>query len=125
MPRLFVRECDVAEEPDLCGGALDLINSAVSDSRLISLATIFIDQNHSSRAHYHKMMEEIYYFIEGRGHVIIDDQQFHVEPGSAVFIPVGAVHQVINRGSSRLKFISADSPSYNPDDIHFPTQRTE
>jgi mannose-6-phosphate isomerase-like protein (cupin superfamily) len=118
--RLFIHERDLTEQPDICGGALDLINSEVSKATRLSLATIFIEPGRSSQLHYHKMMEEIYYFIEGAGIVTVGSETFEVSPGAAVFIPIGELHQVKNHSDQRLKFISADSPSFDVTDIYFP-----
>ena len=103
---------------DFCGTALDLINSEVSQAKKVSIATIYVDAGKSSPMHYHKVMEEIYYFVEGTGTVTVGSQTFQVRPGSAVFIPVGERHQVTNNSDKPLKLISADSPPFNPDDIY-------
>jgi mannose-6-phosphate isomerase-like protein (cupin superfamily) len=117
--RLCIHEKDSPAQQDICGTAIDLINSQVSPVKALSLATIFIDGGKSSQPHYHKVMEEIYYFIAGHGEVIVGDETFAIEPGTAVFIPVGNTHQVINRSDERLKFVTADSPSFNPADIYY------
>jgi len=118
--RIFGHERHLPEEPDICGSAIDLINSARSGTKAISIATIFIDAGKSSQPHYHKFMEEIYYFLEGTGRVIVGSETFDVDPGAAVFIPIGVLHQVINSSNARLKFVSADSPSFDPADIYYP-----
>lgn len=119
LSRLFADEATLPREPDVCGAAIDLINKDVSPTKSISLATIFIEAGKASRPHYHKVMEEIYYFIEGEGEVIIGSEVFAVKPGVAVAIPVGALHQVVNRFHQPLKFLSADSPSFDPTDLYF------
>lgn len=114
-----IRESDGKETPDICGSAIDLINPDIAGSKKISLATIYIDVGKSSRAHYHKVTEEIYYFLEGHGRVIVEDQIFNVEPGSAVYIPLDKLHQVVNDSTIRLKFLSADAPPFEPADIYY------
>lgn len=118
--RIFVHEDDVPPFPDLCGEAIDLINSEVSSAKKVSLATIYVEPGKSSPLHYHKVMEEIYYFVEGSGLVTVGSQTFEVRPGAAVFIPVGEPHQVINNSERRLKLVSADSPPFDPHDIYYP-----
>lgn len=118
--RIFVHEDDVAPAEDLCGAARDLINSELSSSEKVSLATIYIDPGKASPVHYHKIMEEIYYFLEGIGIVTVGSKTFDVRAGSAVFIPVGEVHQVANNSRETLKLISADSPPFDPKDIYYP-----
>lgn len=117
--RLLADEATLPQEPDVCGAAIDLINKDVSPTKTLSIATIFIEPGKASRPHYHRVMEEIYYFIEGEGEVVIDEEVLAVKPGVAVAIPVGAMHQVINSSAHRLKFLSADSPSFEPQDLYF------
>ncbi|KAH8692184.1 RmlC-like cupin domain-containing protein [Talaromyces proteolyticus] len=47
---------------------------------------------------------EIYYIIEGSGHVLIDGETYRVSKGSTVFIPSDAEHGVINSGQQPLKW---------------------
>ncbi len=105
--------------PDVCGSSVDLVNPAIAGSKAISLATIYIEVGNQSKPHYHKVTEEIYYFLEGFGRVIIDNEVFNVSKGSAVYIPLLKVHQVINDCSTRLKFLSADTPPFDTSDIYF------
>jgi mannose-6-phosphate isomerase-like protein (cupin superfamily) len=118
--RIFVHEDDVEPVKDICGMAVDLINSEVSSARKVSVATIYVEPGKSSPLHYHKIMEEIYYFVEGTGTVRVGSQTFEVRAGAAVFIPVGEVHQVSNDSTKRLKLISADSPPFDLSDIYYP-----
>jgi len=118
-PRLHVREIDGHETTDICGKAIDLINPDLAASEKISLATIYIDPGKSSKPHYHKTTEEIYYFVEGHGRVIVEEQVFNVAPGSAVYIPLLKLHQIINDSSVRLKLLSADAPPFDPVDVHY------
>jgi mannose-6-phosphate isomerase-like protein (cupin superfamily) len=120
--RIFIHEADVEEQPDICGAALDLINRDVSSSQHISVATIYVDAGKSSLPHFHKVMEEVYYFLVGTGEVMIGDERFEVSPGSAAFMPVGVVHHVTNHSVDRMKFLVADSPSYDPTDIFYPSE---
>ena len=52
---------------------------------------------------YHKHpKEEIYFFFKGEGFVRIDGEEFPVQPGDVVRIPVDAMHTVINRRDQEL-----------------------
>lgn len=117
--RLFADEAALPQQADICGAAVDLINSETSPVTGLSVATILIDAGKSSQSHYHRVMEEIYYFVSGRGRVTVGDESFDVWPGVAVSIPVGKFHQVTNTSAEQLKFISADSPSFDASDIYF------
>jgi oxalate decarboxylase/phosphoglucose isomerase-like protein (cupin superfamily) len=61
----------------------------------------------STRGHRHAGQEEVYFFIQGYGKMIVgeeDSEPFAVQPGSIVLIPDGAFHRVINDGDSNLVF---------------------
>lgn len=118
-PRLHVRETDGQETPDICGTAIDLINRNIASAEKVSLAIVFINPGKSSTPHYHKVTEEIYYFLEGHGRVIVGEQVFNVGPGSTVFIPLQKLHQVINDSKIRLKLLSADAPPYDRSDVYY------
>jgi mannose-6-phosphate isomerase-like protein (cupin superfamily) len=117
--QLHIRESDGIASPDICGASIDLINSGLAGASNISLATIFIDPGKSSKPHYHKITEEIYYFLDGVGRVVIEDQVYNVGPGSAVYLPLHKLHQVLNDSPICLRFLSADSPPFDPTDIYF------
>lgn len=50
----------------------------------------------STSGHIHKGQEEVYFFISGKGEMVVDKECFPVEKGDIVLIPDGAFHQVIN-----------------------------
>src|SRR5688572_14558459 len=108
--RLVIHESEVSGSAELCGVALDLIHPETTGVRNVSVATIIIEPSRSSRAHFHRVMEEVYYFVDGVGEVILNNEVHTVRPGSAVYIPVGLMHQVKNTGTKQLRFLSIDSP---------------
>jgi mannose-6-phosphate isomerase-like protein (cupin superfamily) len=117
--RLVIHESEVSGSTELCGVALDLIHPETTGVRNVSVATIIIEPALGSRAHFHRKMEEIYYFIEGRGEVTLGNEVHAVRPGSAVYIPVGLMHQVKNTATEPLRFLSIDSPVFDPTDIFY------
>ena len=55
---------------------------------------------------------EVYYLLAGEGVVRIDDEEYPVNAGSAVFIPGNAVHGIRNAGRAVLRLLyvfAADS----------------
>lgn len=60
-----------------------------------------------TRGHRHAGQEEVYFFVAGRGEMIVgeeNDQSFPVAAGDVILIPDGAFHRVINTGNSDLIF---------------------
>lgn len=54
--------------------------------------------------------ESAHVTIEGEGIEIVEGESTETSAGSFVFIPRGAVHQVINRGERPLKLITISTP---------------
>ena len=122
MKKLVFNESEIVGEADICGKAIDLINRESSDCESMSIATILINPGDSSQRHFHKVMEEIYYFVEGEGLVELGGEICHVGPGIAVFIPRNLLHHIENTGSTTLKLISVDSPPFDTQDIYLEGQ---
>jgi mannose-6-phosphate isomerase-like protein (cupin superfamily) len=54
--------------------------------------------------------EEVYFVLEGRGQVVVDETTFEMEPLSAVYIPSGEPHHLINTGEEVLRFVFTYAP---------------
>jgi len=63
------------------------------------LSSTELNPGKSTSGHTHKGQEEIYFFINGTGEMIVGDERFPVEEGDVVLIPDGAFHRVINTQS--------------------------
>jgi len=68
------------------------------------LSSTKLYRGQSTRGHSHAEQEEVYFFVQGSGVMIVDDERFRVGPGSIVLIPDGAFHRVINDGEMHLVF---------------------
>ena len=45
---------------------------------------------------HHPDSEEVYFIIRGKGQFVLDDQQFGVEEGTAIYVAPGVGHRAIN-----------------------------
>jgi len=54
--------------------------------------------------HCHPQATEIYYCLEGGGHMIVDGQRIEIEPGKFILHPPGEVHEYINGDQRTLLF---------------------
>lgn len=68
------------------------------------LSSTKLYRGQSTRGHSHAGQEEVYFFVQGTGVMIVDEEKFRVNPGSIVVIPDGAFHRVINDGEMNLVF---------------------
>ena len=74
---------------------------------------------HTSRAVRHSTVEEVWYFLEGRGEVWrrLEEQEqvTAVEPGISVNIPLGTHFQFRNTGEASLRFLIVTMPPWPGD----------
>lgn len=77
------------------------------DLRNLVLSSTKLYRNQQTRGHRHPGQEEVYFFIQGTGKMIVggeNDAPFHVNAGDVVLIPDGAFHKVINDGEMHMIF---------------------
>jgi mannose-6-phosphate isomerase-like protein (cupin superfamily) len=81
-----------------------------------SLAEARLAPGQSTMPHYHPVVEEIYYILQGVGRMQIGDEVAEVGAGDAIAIPPGAIHTIENVGSETLLFLCCCAPGYEPTD---------
>ena len=66
----------------------------------------------------HKDNDQFFRFEKGQGKCIIDGNEYEVADGSAIVVPAGAEHNVINVSQSEdLKLYTIYSPAHHQDQI--------
>ncbi len=66
----------------------------------------------------HYENDQFFRFEKGQGKVIIDGNEYEVSDGSAVVVPTGAEHNVINTSATEdLKLYTIYSPAHHKDGI--------
>lgn len=64
----------------------------------------------------HDNLDQFFRFEEGLGKVVIEGKEYDIKDGSAVVVPVGTKHNVINASSDKpLKFYTIYSPPNHQD----------
>ena len=81
-----------------------------------TLAEARVSPGASTAPHHHVQTEEIYYILEGRGWMQIEEERREVAAGDAIAIPPGAKHQITNTGEATLKFLCCCAPGYEHED---------
>lgn len=69
-----------------------------------------IEPGQSNPLHKHSQSDEICYFVQGTGDVIIGDEIGAVKSGDCVHIPKDVGHEIINTGTERMIVVLAQSP---------------
>lgn len=93
---------------------LDRTNAPVQNQ---SLAEARVPTGTATQRHYHKLAEEFYFILEGRGTMELDGATREVGPGDCVLIPPGAWHTIT--ASEDLCFLCCCAPPYAHDDTYF------
>lgn len=65
----------------------------------------------------HDENDQFFRFEQGQGQCVIDGHEYPVSDGSAIIIPRGARHNVINTGNSSLKMYTLYAPPHHKDGI--------
>ena len=70
---------------------------------MVNFARVLVGKVHPS--HTHKTMEEIFYFLEGSGQVVLNGKVEEVKAGDRIIVPAGISHEIRNTGKIELKFL--------------------
>lgn len=71
----------------------------------------------------HPDNDQFFRFEKGSGKAVIDGNEYDVEDGSAVVVPAGARHNIINSSKTEdLKLYTIYSPAHHKDGIVRPTK---
>lgn len=81
------------------------------ENTVASMHLVEIKQD--SELHYHKEMTELYYVLEGEGHIELDGTTHPLTPGTAILIKPGCRHRAVG---NTLKILNVPVPKFNPDD---------
>ena len=82
-----------------------------------SLAEASLATGQATQRHYHRASEEIYFVLEGRGAIELDDDERGLGAGEAVLIPPGTWHRIT--ALEPLRFLCCCAPPYAHDDTFF------
>jgi mannose-6-phosphate isomerase-like protein (cupin superfamily) len=93
-----------------------LASPITSDSQHLTTSIVEIKPGGKQRVHSHTP-EQIYYILEGRGHMTVSDETARVEPGDCIFIPSGASHGLMNDGDVVLRYFSAAAPAFGREQL--------
>jgi len=94
----------------------ELLHPEKADLRIrYSLAHAKVPAGQTTKTHRLKM-SEVYYIIEGRGLMHIDDESCEVGPHCAIYIPPESRQCIENTGNSDLKFLCIADPAWRKQD---------
>ncbi len=87
-------------------------------SKHCQLVLMSLEPNQDIGEETHFDNDQFFRFEQGHGLCIIDSNEYPVEDGSAIIVPAGAKHNVINTSSTEdLKMYTIYSPPHHKDGI--------
>ena len=69
------------------------------------LSSTLLHAGKQTTGHKHDGQEEVYFFVTGKGEMLIDEERFVVESGDIVLIEDGEFHRVYNTSPEDLYFV--------------------
>ncbi len=93
---------------------LDRTNAPVQNQ---SLAEASLPVGGITERHYHKVSEEFYFILTGRGECELDGERRELVPGDCILIPPGSWHEI--RAIEDLTFLCCCAPPYDHADTYF------
>lgn len=81
-----------------------------------SIVHAVLKAGESSLVHKLKTSVEVYYILEGKGVMHIDDEAEEVWPGQAIYIPANSRQYIENIGNDELKFLAIVYPTWKEED---------
>lgn len=87
-------------------------------SRHCQLVLMSLKPNEEIGMEVHTENDQFFRFEKGQGKCIIDGNEYNVSDGSAIIVPSGAMHNIINTsGNEDLKLYTIYSPAHHKDGI--------
>ncbi len=80
-----------------------------------SLAHAIVKPGDTTRLH-RMASSEVYYILEGKGIMNIDNEQKLVSPGQTIYIPPKSIQSITNSGQVDLVFLAIVDPAWREED---------
>jgi len=90
----------------------ELMHPAKHGNRNLSIAEAVIEQGRATKAHVHRVTEEIYHVVRGTGTMTLGLDRFAISPGDTICILPNTIHSVRNTGQEPLVILCCCAPPY-------------
>ena len=82
-----------------------------------TFAHVAFNPGQDFKAHYHNVMEENFFILEGEIDIVVDGVVNHLKAGELIHIEPGEIHYCINNYDKPMKMVSTLAPYTNPDKV--------
>jgi mannose-6-phosphate isomerase-like protein (cupin superfamily) len=78
----------------------------ITSDTVVASAMVSLESGKKMYPHWHIEGEEVFYILNGRGKVFLDELERTVAPGSLIFVPLKTMHAVFNESEEVMKFVA-------------------
>lgn len=86
----------------------------------MNFALVRFEPGQDFTAHYHNIMEENFYILEGKVDIVVDGKVNTLTAGQFIHIEPGEIHYVINNYDQPIKMVSTLAPYQAVDKVEVP-----
>lgn len=83
----------------------------------MNFALVQFQAGQNFKAHYHNIMEENFYIIDGEIDIVVDGKVNHLTKGQFIHIEPGEIHFCINNSNAPIKMVSTLAPYQKLDKV--------
>lgn len=91
-----------------------LVSELTGNSKNLAITLVEMEPGGIQHVHSHDP-EQMYYILEGSGVMTVDAEEEPVQAGDCIFFSSFAKHGLKNTGETVLRYLSAASPSFTPE----------
>lgn len=84
----------------------------------MNFALVRFNPGEDFQAHYHNIMEENFFILEGKIDIVVDGVKHTLGPGELIHIEPGEVHYCVNAYDKPIKMISTLAPYQEVDKVN-------
>lgn len=111
------KRADITAFTTLDGSTIrELAGPSWTAARHQSLAEATVPAGGQTTEHLHRLSEEVYYFVAGRGRMRLGDRDSDISAGDCVVIPPGIRHKLWAAPDQDLVLLCACAPAYSDED---------
>ena len=82
-----------------------------------NFAVVQFQAGEDFKAHYHNVMEENFFILEGEVDIVVDGKMYHLKVGDLIHIEPKEIHYLVNNSDAQVKLISTLAPFLDPDKV--------
>lgn len=75
-----------------------------------NFAVVQFQPGQNFKAHYHSVMEENFYVLEGEVDIVVDGKVNHLTQGQMIHVEPGETHYVVNNYGATVKMVATLAP---------------